>query len=188
MMSCLKIKFFNLIEVVFAFAVVSVAIAAILPLMTVGIRAAQQAIEDTYASDTADQILHYLAAACKDDWAAYIGNSDDSGKITNSKPGLSEQEIADWTAINETNLYSTSDSAVFGIKQGSANITDFTAVIRVWKNPVSSQVFSGSAWDEKTDIYYEHAAGLNAEISWPAEIPYSQREKKFFYLEIYKPD
>ena len=61
-------------------------------------------------------------------------------------------------------------------------------VIRVWKSPVTAQSYSGSGWIEQTDSNYEYSAGLHMEVSWPAEIPYNMRDKRIFYLEIFKPN
>jgi type II secretory pathway pseudopilin PulG len=182
-MNSLKKNRFTLMEVVFALAVVALALTAILPLIAVGLRATKDSIADNYVADTAEQFLHYMAAKCKENWSEL----DD---ITALKPGSLEQDISAWesNSINETNLFTSSDKDIFGIKQGSPNITDFTGVIRVWKSPVKSQIYSGSGWDEQEDSSYDHSAGLNIEISWPAEIPYAQREKKYFYLEIFKPN
>lgn len=184
-MNSLKPNRFTLIEVVLALAVVSIALAAILPLMTVGLRATKDSIGDTYAADASEQFLHYMAAKCKKDWSTELG------KLITSKPdpnGSSEPDIAAWTNITNANLYSTSDDNIFGIKQESGTMVDFCGVIRVWKSPVTSQTYSGSGWKPLEDGGYTYSAALNIEISWPVELPYNVRNKKYFYLEIFKPN
>lgn len=183
-MSLKNKRSFTLIEIVLALGVIVVALAAILPLLTVGMRTSKASISDNYVADTAEQFLHYMAAKCKNDWSTELA------KLTNSKPGSSEQAIATWIKISsDLNLYRTiSCNDIFGVKQGNDRITDFIGVIRVWKSPVTSQTFSGSGWDNQTDNSYDYSAGLHIEISWPGEVPYSQRDKKYFYLEIFKPN
>lgn len=192
-MHSLKNNRFTLIEVVLALAVVAIALAAILPLITVGLRATKDSIGDTYAADTAEQFLHYMAAKCKKDdtsWNKYIGTSDETGDFKKFKP-TSEIDISAWPSspISNTNFYEIAtgtDKDVFGVKQGSGNIVDYSGTIRVWKSPVTSQTYSGSGWHEQTDSSYAHSAALNIEISWPVELPYNVRNKKYFYLEIFK--
>jgi type II secretory pathway pseudopilin PulG len=193
-MESYKTNQFTLVEIVLALGIVALTLVAILPLITVVVKDSKHSISDTYVADTSEQFLHYIAGKAKNNWATYI-YSDDA--ITSSKTDQEiEQSIADWEVIKvkvededeETNLYETSNPTIYGIKQGTPAITDFIGVIRVWKSPVTSQIYSGDGWYDQKDENYEYSAGLNIEISWPTEIPYDKREKKYFYLEIFKPN
>lgn len=185
-MSLSNKKYFTLIEIVFALGVIVVALAAILPLITVGMRTSKDSISDNYVADTAEQFLHYMAVKCKNDWATELG------KLSTEKPEKDlqdEGQILPMNKISKTNLYTmTSYDDIYAIQQGTTTITDFSGIIRVWKSPVISQTYSGNGWDDRTDSSYTYSAGLNIEISWPAEMPYDQRDKKYFYLEIFKPN
>lgn len=178
-------NFFNLIEIVFALGVIAVALAAILPLITVGMQTSKASVSDNYVADTADQFLHYIAAECKKNW-------DDPNEILQKlKQNNPESEKNTFLPINkipDTNLYKMGEDGIYGIQQGTGAIIDFSGIIQVWKTPVTAQRYSGTDWNDQKDENYNYSAGLNIEISWPAEIPYTQREKKYFYLEIFKPN
>ncbi len=178
---------FTMVEVVLAIGVILLGVVAVLTLFPVGLKSDRDAVGSNYAADAAQQFLAHIATAAKKDWASYIGSSDDTGMIVASRPGETEQDHSDWTRIGTTNLYSTGDNQIFGVKQGSPAVMDFIAVVRVWKSSVTSQTFSGSGWVDNEDEDYEESAGLNVEISWPAEIPYAQRNRELFYREIFKP-
>ena len=59
---------------------------------------------------------------------------------------------------------------------------DFRAVVLVWKEQVRED-----PTDATKDIDFEDAAKLVIEVSWPEEMPYSARQKRYFSYEIAKP-
>ncbi len=71
---------------------------------------------------------------------------------------------------------------LFKIKQGSALVTDFEGIARVWK----SQITGVYIYEQNLDITYPFACRLNMELSWPAQKPYSQRSKKSFCVEVFR--
>lgn len=187
-MDSVKKNHFTLIEIVIALGIVVLSLGIILPLVMLGMQSTKESISDNYVADASEQFLHYISVKAKNDWSNYIGNSDNSGYITVTKAGESEQAMPDWSLISDTHIYSTSNSSIYGIKQGSENFTDFAGVIRIWKAPVTSQLYSGTGWIEQKDSNYEHSAGLHIEISFRAEMPYKARNKRYFYLEIFRPN
>lgn len=69
--------------------------------------------------------------------------------------------------------------------------TDFSALVVVWKSPLTYYVpTAAGAWDPTPvqDSTYSLGAGLNVEVSWPLDVAdYSARQKRTFYIEINKP-
>jgi type II secretory pathway pseudopilin PulG len=179
---------FTLVEIVLALGIVALALVAILALITHGLKDSKDSISDNYIADISEQFLHYFSGKAKSDWEDYIGDAS-SGYIKTSKD-VDTDDMTGWSElpVAGTNIYSIKDYQIYGIKQGTSKITDFIGVIRLWKSPVTSQIYSGNGWYDQTDSSYEHSAGLNIEISWPGEIPYSSREKKYFYMEVFKPN
>ncbi len=59
---------------------------------------------------------------------------------------------------------------------------DFRAVVLVWKEQVREDPA-----DASKDIGFEEAAKLVIEVSWPEEMPYAARQKRYFSYEIAKP-
>ena len=59
---------------------------------------------------------------------------------------------------------------------------DFRAVVLAWKEKVRED-----PEDASKDIDFEEAAKLVIEVSWPEEMPYAKRQKRYFSYEIAKP-
>lgn len=102
------------------------------------------------------------------------------------------------------NLYQLSGSQNYGFlyKQMTGDIVDFAAVVMVWREEYSfyalnpedndytrvtvSPGTSGSVDpDSDSDSVNLYATVLCIEISWPAQAPYDQREKRLFRQEIF---
>ena len=197
-------KFFNLVEVTLAIAVVGIGIAGVMSLFPVGFQASRDAIGDNYAATAAEQFISLIARKAndptlddpvdpgddplKDFWdeniVGAIGTSiPDSG----GDPLLSTFPLALGGATNapvlEGNIYPSSDAGVFRIKGGNANVTDFYATIRIWKSQVQDVwIFSQNS----PPIPYDYAARLNIEVSWPVEKPYAVREKRYYCTELFR--
>ncbi len=172
---------FTLIEIVFAVAVVALSLTAIMPLLAVGMRSTKESISDIHAAASGERFLHYMALRCRATWGELDSIPDELDFSEDS-----EGELHLWIELDDKGLYKNKD--VYGVRQGNENIVDFRAVIRVWKSSVVSQVYSGSGWDDMEDSTYERSAGLNVELSFPAELPYDQREKRYFYMDIFRPN
>lgn len=59
---------------------------------------------------------------------------------------------------------------------------DFRAVVLAWKEKVRED-----PEDASKDIDFDEAAKLVIEVSWPEEMPYAARQKRYFSYEIAKP-
>ena len=59
---------------------------------------------------------------------------------------------------------------------------DFRAVVLAWKEKVRVDPTGTDP-----DLKYEEAAKLVIEVSWPEEMPYAARQKRYFSYEIAKP-
>ena len=59
---------------------------------------------------------------------------------------------------------------------------DFRAVVLAWKEKVREDPA-----DAAKDIEFDEAAKLVIEVSWPEEMPYAARQKRYFSYEIAKP-
>ena len=197
-------KFFNMVELTLAIAVVGIGMVGIMALFPVGFQASRDAMGDNYAADTAEQILSYLARDCQANWVYSIDVGDSVGNIkalafsTLDMDTLSKNTDT-WTPQANTNICTlggaSPPSYVYGIKQpvSGANPPDFTAHIKVWKSQIKNMNIGGVSGIEIP--YYQDlglglpkvgAVRLNVEISWPIEKPYSAREKRFFCMELFK--
>ncbi|MBR6060133.1 MAG: hypothetical protein IKP58_18355 [Victivallales bacterium] len=64
----------------------------------------------------------------------------------------------------------------------SYEMVDFRAVVLAWKEKVRED-----PTDATKDIDFDDAAKLVIEVSWPEEMPYAARQKRYFSYEIAKP-
>lgn len=85
-----------------------------------------------------------------------------------------------------TNIFQSTAPAtypgLFRITQGSTIVTDFEGIARVWRAPVTGVWI----YEQNLDINYAYSARLYMELSWPAQKPYSKREKKTFCIEVFR--
>ncbi|MDD5697121.1 MAG: hypothetical protein PHH77_00760 [Victivallaceae bacterium] len=76
--------------------------------------------------------------------------------------------------------------------QGKRSI-DYSAMVLIWKSTVQTKVrrFDDTTWSEWPDsaasAAYTYSAALNIELSWPLELPYSERKKHYYQIIIVKP-
>lgn len=199
-------KFFNMIEITLAIAVVGIGMTGVMSLFPVGLQATRDAIGDNYASYSADALISYLTQQSQANWTTVIGTSDTTGIIRATPPTISEtpDSASNWTLPDETALNGKSICTsskwgtpaaidldvlkIYGLFQGTANgsvveVADFAAHARVWKSQVSGVwTFSSNA----APISYDKAVKLNIEISWPVEKPYSKREKRYYSIELFR--
>ena len=186
---------FTLIEITLAIGIVAIGMAGIMALFPIGFNATRDAIGDNYSSDFADQFLHIIANQAKKPgpvgnedqyWNLWIGSNGSAGLIDDSKPSDTDLDTATkGSQLPLGNIWYTNKKGVYYIESKSGAIVDFNAHVAVWKTSVKATVFEG-AWKDWT-AEYSQAAGLNVEISWPADKPYVARERKYYYLEIFKP-
>ncbi|MEI6422678.1 MAG: hypothetical protein WCP55_10695 [Lentisphaerota bacterium] len=184
-------KFFNMIEITLAIAVVGLGMVSIMALFPVGFQASRDAIGDNYSSYSANEIISYLAKAAQRDWTVIIGTDDTTGYIkTEVDSRIADTNIdapANWTT-HVGSIYTAGGALIdgqkfFGMSQGSTAVVDFSAHARIWKSMITGiWIFNQNA----PSITYDKAVKLNIEMSWPVEKPYSQREKRYYSIELFK--
>ena len=79
-------------------------------------------------------------------------------------------------------------------EDGDNRNIDYSAMALVWKEPVQIKRYDGSAWTLwPADISdpataYDYSAKINIELSWPLELPYRDRKKRYYQVVINKPN
>ena len=206
-------KFFNLIEIALAIAIIAVGLSSILVLFPVGLNATNDATADNKIPDIADYMLGYLecqVAAC---WRDGEGNPVPENSFIKNQLTVSEnpagnaKEDETWEPIDDSNAERATlfyqDAEISGSRKArifkyeqkyqvdGTNVVDFSAVMRVWQEPIPFQ-FSKIAEPEKALTHHTNpgksGVALCVEISYPAEKPYAAREKQYFRREIYNQD
>lgn len=182
---------FSLVEVVLGLGLIAFGIVSILGLFPVGLSATRDAISESYAADSVDEFLHFLASRLKDPSSDFQNWNDFGVALPTTKPGDSEpQEWIQWIAQDTTTLwYGGQNREFYRVEQRGAGATapDFDAVYRVWRTPVTISRFEDGAWVEGT-ANVNVAMAINAEASWPMRIPYARRAKALYRLEVYRTE
>lgn len=90
---------------------------------------------------------------------------------------------------------SSYENSAFLYKQMTGDIVDFAAVVKVWREEYSFYALDAADNDYtevtvnpssySSDSVNQYATVLCIEISWPAQAPYDQREKRLFRQEIF---
>lgn len=142
----------------------------------------------------------------KDNEVQYNNTNDTNGN------GMIFQRVAnDWAIFTLQPVSGTHRRRVYFVVQGPSctkdggnrNI-DFSAMVLVWKSPAQIKRWDGltwSLWPEDSVIYsdsptnstidetqaFDASAKINIELSWPLELPYNERKKRYYQVVITKP-
>lgn len=222
----MKRKYFNMVEIALAMAIIAIGLSSILVLFPVGLNANKAAIADNNLADVAEYLMGYLRASAAADWKKNGSNTflttlpDNYSDVKNEKAAVpSDPESnafkTNWqtfgsTVQNATRLYQNKNQkGVFLFRQISRitdpadstkviEISDFSAVIKVWKDDTYDFYFPeaystsdppyksiSAASTTLRDELKKYATGLCLEMSWPAEIPLENRETRTFRFEIF---
>lgn len=100
---------------------------------------------------------------------------------------ISTSDSTEKRRVKQATLFLGPDGA-FLYRQMTNDTVDFAAVVKVWREEINcyvpkiSSVTAPALIDENIPQY---AHNLVLEISWPAEFPYANREKRVFRLEFF---
>ena len=193
-----------------------VSIMALFPIGASASRDAAMETYSSNAADEMFHMLQFMALndgdTVEDSWNKWIKGTD---KLGTSKPDYDEADtekdkwkrLGDTTKGIDSNIFETTSSkkGVFllishhdssadkdatlanaGDTESDNTITyekvDFRAVVLAWKEKVRED-----PTDDSKDIDFDEAAKLVIEVSWPEEMPYDRRQKRYFSYEIAKP-
>lgn len=193
-----------------------VSIMALFPIGASATRDAAMETYSSNAADEMFHMLQFMAlndgTTLDDSWNKWIKNDT---KLETSKPDYDDdntdkdkwERLGDTTKGIDSNIFKTKSSkkGVFllishhdssadkdatladaGDSESDDTITyekvDFRAVVLAWKEKVRED-----PEDASKDIDYDEAAKLVIEVSWPEEMPYAKRQKRYFSYEIAKP-
>ena len=200
---------FSLIELMLALGVVIIGVCSVMVLFPIGANASRDASMETFAAQAADQLLNFtkyqlsLPETATINWRTRIGLEEGSSPLLpDSKPSESNGGLdclaAAWS--RSTNMsalglnlfyYSTEADGLFqlvsyrGNPANNFSITDTDIDYRVMMRMWTSQIDLDG--DGNSDLNQQFAVRLNVEASWPAEIPYAQRQTALYTLDVFRP-
>jgi len=183
-----------MIELMLALGVCVIDICGVMVLIPIGTNASRDAAMETYAANAADQMLHLLKLQLTNDadansWTAKITGPE---ALPLSNPASANENLkhddADWNSVAEVdmeNVFAYNSPGIYQIISDrgatvslSSSEIDFRAIIFVWRSDIS---LSGGVVPQHIGIT------LNTEVTWPAELPYSARQKAHYVLEVFNP-
>lgn len=180
---------FNMIEVVLGIGLLAFGLVAVLGVIPATLRTDRAAMQETHAAFNAEQFLSFLRTELRDPGNSYENWDRYVSDLPTSKPGTSEPSSwTEWVADDTVTYWSGgSDRQFFKALQPGPTDADpeFTAVCRVWRDQVTVRRLDGSTWVTDT-VPVSEAVAINAEISWPERLPYAQRRKALFQVEVYR--
>lgn len=188
---CARRRCFNMIEVVLGLGLISVGLISTLGLFPVGLAATRNSIAESYAADSADQFLHFLASRLKNPAGDYQSWAEFGQKLPTSKPSATEpsQTWTEWYSEDTATFwFAGAQNQYYRVEQkaAGADTPDFAAVYRVWRDYVTASRYVNQTW-QTTTLSDDIALSVHVEVSWPTTLPYQQREKALYNLEVYKP-
>ena len=161
-------KYFNMIEVTLAIAIVALGLVGILSLFPVGFQSIRDSIGDNYVNDASQLFLSYIKLYAKQDtstpptpptqaqinaqWDLVIGNIPVIKPDAPSYPSLPTVDTVDpsktgWTTTTVPNLYYKPPTSgpppipgTPGLYRIYSGMNDFKAAVRVWKTRTVSPI------------------------------------------------
>ncbi|MCP4180031.1 MAG: hypothetical protein GY756_19895 [bacterium] len=196
-----SINLFSMVEVALAIGVLAIGLTVLFSMFPVGFNESRKAITESRSSNAAENIFAYISqqGEINSDW-------DKTGSVINDLPNIKQEELnnlslntAEWAAItnpevqNVYNIRNPNDSdnffkGIYGTKISTNGIQDIAGEVRIWKEkPENMQIYFNKGAMNPSE-YKNAIVGLNIEMSYPVEKPYSQREKYKYYYELFNND
>ena len=169
-------RWFNLIEVTMAVAVVGIGIAGVMALFPPAIEANKNADNQNYIGTVTSSFLGYLESRILSDFSklqtgsfrSFTSNPKPSESLwTGSKTSLSSQGFP--------GLYTTATNNVFAVESADKSVS---ALIAVWQ---SGNTAVPGFTESDTDLIRR----VYVEASWPAGLPYENRQKKLYVYDVF---
>ena len=199
--SVMKAKLFSMVEVTLAIAVVGIGITGIMAMFPVAVQSSRDAISQNYIADGVEQLSMVLSTLANNDSNWLSGATVAQIPILSGTPHLNANPSDtgyDGTITSNENACTKQYGTIYlptgpDFSKGTAVLkmtstisgtttTDFSAGIRFWKTPIQNIYLNQQNFSMPDTAY---GAGIYMEVSWPAAKPYSQREKRCYYYELY---
>ncbi len=166
-----------MIEIVLALVVLIIGVVGIMALLPKSMETNKQSASKSYASDAAEQFLHFNSSKIKEDWRwsnAFPMNEKYTGDDTqiswSSRSLIDNPNVKIYFQLNaddatDVNFDSSAhQSGVYKLEQLSQDNVEFSCIIRAW------QTYGSIV--------------LHVECSYPAEVPYETRNREEFSVRL----
>lgn len=181
-------KFFNLVEITLAMAVVGIGVAGIMAMFPPAVEASRNAIAENYAVDASNTMMAYIEQYVKKDWGTTLSSATYFPSAATVIPADNQVfDLSSWVENGVTTPVVTAMNGVYGVRNGN----DFAAHMRIWTTTVPDFYNPDvPATPISLGNYptYDYGVRIYMELSWPVMKKYSEREKKVYVMELRKPN
>lgn len=174
---------FTIVELAVAVFVIVFGFNGVVSLISAGLQSKNRAVGENTAADAVVQFLNLAKNEILQDWDWTQAFPDSKSTLVDSYVGWGSNPVFDLEymtvdfapdVIAAEFDPSVHQDGLFRIRQSNGSSAELTSIVRVWK------VVGSSFTDTSGDLV------LHAEVSWPAEVPYAERSKEVFSIDIYK--
>lgn len=170
---------FNLIEVTMAIAIVGIGIAGVMALFPPAIEANKVANNENYLGGVSETLMTFLETKV-------FSNFSTTPASANPAPSTGA-DLADWT--DEKNqkdngfpeLYELTANQLYGVKSADGTVTAYVSIWTTGQVPSLDTTGSTETVTLSTD-----SRRVYVEVSWPAVVPATARQKKYYVFDCFK--
>ena len=178
-------SWFNLIEVTMAIAIVGIGIAGVMALFPPSIEANKVANNENYLGGVSETLMAFLESNILSNFSATLASSNPAASGTTAN-GSALSSWGDNTTLKNAGfpeLYQLVANQLYGVKSADESVT---ALISIWKgNTVDNLSTTGS----RNDVTLSNVSRrVYVEVSWPAQLPYANRQKKLYVFDCFSKD
>ena len=177
-------SWFNLIEVTMAIAIVGIGIAGVMALFPPSIEANKVANNENYLGGVSETVMAFLEAKIFSNFSTSLAGSNPATSGTTS----AGCKISDWAgkdlgAAGFPELYQLTANQLYGVKSADESVT---ALISIWKGSAVTNLPNLNS--RKTVQLDTESRRVYVEVSWPAQLPYANRQKKVYVFDCFSKD
>ncbi|MBO4648610.1 MAG: prepilin-type N-terminal cleavage/methylation domain-containing protein [Lentisphaeria bacterium] len=181
-------SWFNLIEVTMAIAIVGIGIAGVMALFPPAIEANKVANNENYLGGVSETLMAFLESTVFSNFTSSTAASLASSNTAATGDTKNGCKIADWEgkglgAGGFPELYQLAAKQRYGVKSADGSVT---ALISIWKGSAVGDLSTTGSRDTVT--LADDSLRVYVEVSWPAQLPYANRQKKVYVFDCFAKD
>ena len=174
---------FNLIEVTMAIAILGIGIAGVMALFPPAIEANKVANNENYLGGVSETLMTFLETK--------VFSNFDTEKLASEPKAPAEGANLDKDWTEEKNqkdsgfpeLYELTANKLYGVKSADGTVTAYISIWTTGALPSSSLDIAGST---ETINLSTDSRRVYVEVSWPAVVPATARQKKYYVFDCFK--
>ena len=207
-------KYFNMVEIVLALAVVAVAIVSLMGMLPVALRASKNSVADNSVASVVEIMKSFIDGKYRS-MSVFSGAGSFQKEFQESKPGNADALVYDDSdpAKKFPSDSSILEKCAFQITNGDTSgtyrvdlfsgkfeddkfaVTDFSADVRVWYKKLDGEIYIPTDTDNidnniyksdtPTEVPLTHGCTFYVEVSWPSGMKYANQEHRLYKFDYF---